>query len=45
MPIEIQGRDGSMGDLIVSRGVVTDQELVDYLKRLNWTGSQRPCFN
>ena len=32
MPIEIQDCDGGMGNIIESRGVVTDQELIDSLK-------------
>ncbi len=31
MPIEIQDCDGGIGNIIISRGVVTDQELVDTL--------------
>ena len=31
MPIEIQDCDGGMGNIIASRGVVTDQELIDLL--------------
>ncbi len=45
MPIEIQDCDGGIGNIIESRGVVTDQELIDSLKRLKWTGSQGPYFN
>ena len=30
MPIEIQDCDGGRGNLIVSRGVVTDQELIEF---------------
>ena len=33
MPIEIQDCDGGIGNIIESRGVVTDQELIDSLKR------------
>ncbi len=33
MPIEIQDCDHGMGNIIESRGVVTDQELIDSLKR------------
>ena len=33
MPIEIQDCDGGIGNIIKSRGVVTDQELIDCLKR------------
>jgi hypothetical protein len=33
MPIEIQDCDGGIGNIIESRGVVTDQELIDFLKR------------
>jgi hypothetical protein len=33
MPIEIQDCDGGIGNIIEGRGVVTDQELIDYLKR------------
>ena len=32
MPIEILDSDGGIGNIIESRGMVTDQELVDYLK-------------
>ena len=33
MPIEIQDCDGGIGNIIESRGVVTDQELIDSLKK------------
>ena len=33
MPIEIQDCDRGMGNIIESRGVVTDQELIDSLER------------
>ena len=33
MPIEIQDCDGGIGDIIESRGMVTDQKLIDSLKR------------
>lgn len=33
MPIEMQDCDGGMGNLIASRAVVTDQELIDSWKR------------
>jgi len=33
MPIEIQDCDGGIGNIIESRGVVTDQELIDSLER------------
>jgi hypothetical protein len=33
MPIEIKDCDGGIGNLIEGRGVVTDQELIDSLKR------------
>ncbi len=33
MPIEIDDCDGGIGNIIVSRGVVTDQELVDSFRR------------
>ena len=33
MPIEIQDCDHGMGNIIESRGVVTDQELIDSLKK------------
>ena len=32
MPIEIKDCDGGLGRIIVSRGMVTDQELIDSLK-------------
>jgi len=32
MPIEIKDGDGGIGHIIVSRGTVTDQELIDCLK-------------
>jgi len=32
MPIEIQGCDGGIGNIISSRGMVTDQELIESLK-------------
>ena len=32
MPIEIQDLDEGMGNIIVTRGMVTDRELIDYLK-------------
>ena len=33
MPIEIQDCDGGIGNIIESRGMVTDQKLIDSLKR------------
>ena len=33
MPIEIQDCDGGIGNIIESRGMVTDQELIDSLRR------------
>lgn len=33
MPIEIKECDGGMGNIIESRGLVTDQELIDSFKR------------
>jgi len=33
MPIEIQDCDGGIGNIIESRGMVTDQELIDFLQR------------
>ena len=33
MPIEINDCDDGLGNIIVSRGPVTDQELIDPLKR------------
>ena len=33
MPIEIQDGDGGIGNIIISRGMVTDRELNDSLKR------------
>jgi len=33
MPIEIQDCDGGLGNIIISRGMVTDQELINSLKR------------
>jgi len=33
MPIEIKDCDGGIGNVIVSRGIVTDQELIDSLKK------------
>ena len=33
MPIEIQDCDDGIGNIIESRGMVTDQELIDSLKR------------
>jgi len=32
MPIEIQDSDGGIGNIILSRGMVSDQELIDSLK-------------
>lgn len=33
MPIEIKDCDGGLGNIIVGRGIVTDKELIDALKR------------
>ena len=33
MPIEIQDCDGGIGNIIITRGMVTDQELIDSLER------------
>jgi len=33
MPIEIQDCDDGIGNIIITRGMVTDQELIDSLKR------------